>query len=111
MFLNQPYSEDAEIKLKQSKLLASLLQHKNFDTKIIDIGTNLSGCEKQKVCIARTLYSKAEVLILDEVTASIDAESTALILDTIKTECKNKIVFSISHEEIFENFANKIIAL
>lgn len=111
LFLNQPYSEDAEIKLKQSKLLASVLQHKNFDTKIMDMGANLSGGEKQKLCIARTLYSKAEVLILDEVTANIDAESTALILDTIKTECKNKIVFIISHEEIFDNFANKIIAL
>ena len=77
----------------------------------MDLGANLSGGEKQKLAIARSLYSDAEVLIFDEVTANIDAESIALILNTIKNTCKNKIVVIISHDTLPENFANKVIRM
>ncbi|MGI5061819.1 ABC transporter ATP-binding protein [Treponema denticola] len=111
LFLNKSHSIETEEKLKKSELLSTILQNKNFDTMIMDMGANLSGGEKQKLAIARSLYSDAEVLIFDEVTANIDAESIALILNTIKNTCKNKIVFIISHEALPENFANKVIRM
>ncbi|UTC76838.1 ABC transporter ATP-binding protein [Treponema sp. OMZ 799] len=111
LFLNKKHSIEKEEKLKESVLLSTILQNKNFDTMIMDMGANLSGGEKQKLAIARSLYSDAEVLIFDEVTANIDSESTALILNTIKSTCKNKIVFIISHEALPENYADKIIRI
>ena len=111
LFLNKHHSIETEEKLKKSELLSTILQNKNFDTMIMDMGANLSGGEKQKLAIARSLYSDAEVLIFDEVTANIDAESIALILNTIKNTCKNKIVFIISHDTLPENFANKVIRM
>ena len=111
LFLNKSHSIETEEKLKKSELLSTILQNKNFDTMIMDMGANLSGGEKQKLAIARSLYSDAEVLIFDEVTANIDAESIALILNTIKNTCKNKIVFIISHDTLPENFANKVIRM
>ena len=111
LFLNKHHSIETEEKLKKSELLSTILQNKNFDTMIMDMGANLSGGEKQKLAIARSLYSDAEVLIFDEVTANIDTESTSLILKAIKNICKNKIVFIISHEALPENFANKVIRI
>lgn len=111
LFLNKKYSIETEDNLKKSELLTSIFQNKNFDTMIMDMGANLSGGEKQKLALARSLYSDAEVLIFDEVTANIDSESTALILNTIKSTCKNKIVFIISHEALPENYADKIIRI
>lgn len=111
LFLNKSHSIETEKKLKKSELLSTILQNKNFDTMIMDMGANLSGGEKQKLAIARSLYSDAEVLIFDEVTANIDTESTSLILNAIKNICKNKIVFIISHEALPENFANKVIRM
>lgn len=111
LFLNKHHSNETEEALKKSDLLSTILQNKNFDTMIMDMGANLSGGEKQKLAIARSLYSDAEVLIFDEVTANIDTESTSLILSAIKNICKNKIVFIISHEALPENFANKVIRI
>lgn len=66
-------------------------------TQIGPGGLSLSGGQKQKLAIARALYTSPKLLILDEVTSAQDATSSSLIMDVIKKASRKSIVILISH--------------
>ena len=67
-------------------------------------GINISGGQRQRVAISRALYNNPEILILDEATSSLDAETEKIIQDTI-TNLKDKMtIISIAHRESALNF-------
>lgn len=111
IFFNRPYSKDEEKYLMEETLLKSILNSKTFDDIIDNAGANLSGGEKQKISIARSLYSKAEVLILDEITSNIDAESADQILQRLLKDKDKRITFIITHDQLPNGIANKEIIL
>lgn len=90
------------------------LKH-GFDTQIgkefSDKAIDLSGGERQKVAIARGIFQDADLLILDEPTASLDAFSEKEQMENIKKICEGKSLIIISHRIGLLNLADRILFL
>ena len=72
-----------------------------YQTIVGEKGVGLSGGEKQRICIARALISGAEVLLFDEPTASVDAETEKIISNTLEQLKGKKTIILISHKLSF----------
>ena len=70
---------------------------KGYDTPLIADGENLSAGQKQLLSLARTLLSRSEVLLFDEVTSSLDPASTAKIVSVLKELKKTHTVIMLTH--------------
>ena len=68
-----------------------------FDTLIGENGVRLSGGEKQRLSIARAMLKKSSIILLDEATSSLDAETEAKIQDALKTLTEDKTTIVIAH--------------
>lgn len=73
-------------------------QPKGLQTVIDAAGNNLSGGEKQRICIARELLKQASLNIFDEPTASLDAATDAVIMETLQELAKTKLVLLVTHK-------------
>ena len=70
---------------------------KGFDTQVGERGLKLSGGEKQRVAIARTLVKNPPILLLDEATSALDTRTEQEILDTLHRVSANRTSISIAH--------------
>lgn len=68
-----------------------------YDTLLDGLGSQLSGGQKQRLCIARAILRKAPILILDEATSQVDAESEHLIQQAIEGLMHEATTFVIAH--------------
>jgi ABC-type multidrug transport system fused ATPase/permease subunit len=68
-----------------------------YDTLLGELGGSLSGGQKQRLCIARAILRKAPILVLDEATSQVDAESEHLIQQAIEGLMKERTTFVIAH--------------
>ena len=82
-----------------------------FDTRIGELGTRLSGGEKQRICIARALLKDAPILILDEATSSLDSESEMWVQKALENLMKGRTTFVIAHRLSTVNKAHRIVVL
>jgi len=69
---------------------------KGYDTYIEQGGTNVSGGQKQRLCIARALLCKPRILILDDSTSAVDTKTDALIRKALKEEMPDTTTFMIA---------------
>lgn len=82
-----------------------------FDTPIGENGAELSGGERQRLSIARAFLKDAPILILDEISASLDVDNEKKIQESLNKLIENKTVIIISHRlKSIEN-VNKIVVI
>ena len=74
-------------------------------------GSNLSGGQRQRISIARAFVRDTPILILDEPSTGLDAESTDLVLQALRKLMKGKTTIIISHELNLIRHADKIIVI
>lgn len=103
----------AENVLRESEL-SNLVEKKDgkLNHELTTNGANLSGGEKQRIALARALYSDKDLIILDEFTSALDNETEDKIVQNIKRlGDEGKIVIIITHRKSPLSITNKIIDL
>jgi len=82
-----------------------------FDTVIGELGSRLSGGEKQRICIARALIKDAPILILDEATSALDSQAERVVQKALENLMKGRTSFVIAHRLSTIDYASRIILL
>ena len=82
-----------------------------YDTYIEQGGANVSGGQKQRLCIARALLKKPKILILDDSTSAVDTKTDSLIRKAFKEEIPNTTKIIIAQRIDSVKDADKIIVL
>ena len=82
-----------------------------FQTVVGEGGASLSGGEKQRISIARCILKDAPIVILDEATASVDADNESYIQQAISELCEGKTLIVIAHRLGTIRNADKILVI
>jgi len=82
-----------------------------YDSLVGERGLTLSGGQRQRIGIARAIIRNAPILILDEPTASIDAESERMVLEALEKLMKGRTVITFTHHLNTIRHAEKIVVL
>tara|TARA_B110000027_G_C15882775_1_gene196175 strand:- start:11 stop:529 length:519 start_codon:yes stop_codon:yes gene_type:complete len=98
---------DAAIKLANLEELKNSLKF-GIDTLVGEKGSRLSGGQRQRIGIARALYNDPEVLIFDEATNALDAQTEQDIIKDIFNSSLNKTIIFVSHNKENHKFCDLI---
>ena len=82
-----------------------------YDSRVGDRGLTLSGGQRQRIGIARALIRDDPILILDEPTAALDAESEQLVIEALERLMKGRTVICIAHRLSTIRDADKILVI
>lgn len=108
IILDNEYNEERFKKVENVVDLKTIFKDKDIDyNKIILEQENISGGEKQKILLARSLYKDFDLLILDESFNQIDINSSKTIINNIKKEFKDKMILITDHSNKI-NIHNKL---
>lgn len=111
-FNGHPGQEDLINALEQANAweFVSRLE-KGLDSELGERGVNLSGGECQRICLARALLRKPQILILDEATSSLDLDNEAMILKALIKLKEKMLILTVSHRNSIIKFVDRIMIL
>jgi len=84
---------------------------KGYETNVAERGVTLSGGQRQRIAIARTLILDPKILILDDPTSNLDAETEALIVEALKKLVEGRTVIIVTQRLSTLKLAERIIVL
>ena len=82
-----------------------------YDTMIVQGGNNVSGGQKQRLCIARALLKKPKILILDDSTSAVDTKTDALIRKAFREEIPDTTKIIIAQRVSSVQHADRIVVM
>ncbi len=99
IYANPNASKDEIIQVAKNSFALDFIEKlpKGFDTIIGENGVRLSGGEKQRISIARAMLKKTPIILLDEATSSLDAETESKIQRAMEVLTENKTTLVIAH--------------
>ena len=98
-YANMDASEEEIKKVAELSFCTEFIEQlpNKFDTLIGENGVRLSGGQKQRLSIARAMLKKSKIILLDEATSSLDAETESKIQEAIKNLIKDRTTLVIAH--------------
>jgi subfamily B ATP-binding cassette protein MsbA len=82
-----------------------------YDTMVGERGLTLSGGQRQRIGIARVIVRNNPILLLDEPTAALDAESEKVVMDALERLMKGRTVLTIAHRLATIRDADQIVVI
>ena len=93
--------------------LNSLITSENdlFQKKPGDFGNKFSGGEKQTILIIRTLINRPHIILFDEITSSLDSNSTKVFYEMLNTRLSSSTVLFVSHDDVVDSAFDRVLEI
>jgi subfamily B ATP-binding cassette protein MsbA len=106
----------ADAEIRKAAAAANALEFiealpQSFDTVVGEKGSRLSGGQRQRLAIARAILKNPPILVLDEATSSLDAESEALVQQALENLMVNRTTIVIAHRLSTVRRADQIVVI
>lgn len=82
-----------------------------YDTRLSELGSSVSGGERQRIGIARAFLHQAQIILLDEPTSSIDSLNEGIILKSLQREKEGKTILLVSHRASTMGIADEMTSM
>lgn len=112
--LERPYIDDEEMlraaRLSGTDQFVSRISN-GYDLKLVDRGEGLSGGQRQSIAIARALAGKPPIVIMDEPSSAMDAQTESDLIGRLEGELKNRTLVVVTHRQPLLKLVDRIIIM
>ncbi len=113
LMANRSASKDEVIEAVKKASLHEFIMSlpEGYDTKVAELGNNLSDGEKQRIGIARAFLHNAPIILLDEPTSNLDSLNEAIILESLLKVKSDKLIILVSHRASTMAICDRVIEI